>query len=161
MRTVTLKFEATESTYVLYEDGRVYNETKQTFLRGTSVTKANRYVKVHVDKFRPLHRLVAEHFIPNPLGLPQVNHKDGNRLNNAAYNLEWSTASANVLHAYRNNLKTNVGEVNPISILTEGNVRAIRAASGTARQIRDRLRLPVGIDAVKSARSGKTWSHVV
>lgn len=161
MRTIPLTFNGIVSDYMLTDEGEVYNVTKGTVLKGTSITKANRYVKVHVDKFRPLHRLVATAFIPNPEDLPQVNHIDGNRLNNAAHNLEWCSASANVQHAYRTNLKTNVGEINPISILTEQQVRQIRSSHGTARQIRDKLKLPVGVAAVKSARSGKTWGHVV
>lgn len=42
-----------------------------------------------------VHRLVADAFIPNPNNLPQVNHKDENRLNNSADNLEWCTAEYN------------------------------------------------------------------
>lgn len=38
---------------------------------------------------RLIHRLVVEHFIPNPLGLEQVNHKDENKHNNHVDNLEW------------------------------------------------------------------------
>ena len=47
-----------------------------------------------------IHRLVAEHFIPNPMLLPQVNHKDGNKLNNNISNLEWCTASHNKKHSW-------------------------------------------------------------
>lgn len=53
-----------------------------------------------------LHRLVALHFIPNPGNLPEVNHKDGNKLNCAADNLEWSTRIANEQHAYKTGLKS-------------------------------------------------------
>jgi hypothetical protein len=51
-----------------------------------------------------IHRIVAEIFIPNPKNLPQVNHIDGNKLNCAKSNLEWSTDSENKIHAYTNGL---------------------------------------------------------
>lgn len=48
-----------------------------------------------------VHRLLSKAFIPNPDNKPQVNHIDGNRLNNNLDNLEWVTSSENNLHACR------------------------------------------------------------
>jgi len=48
-----------------------------------------------------LHRLIAKTFIPNPNNYPDVNHIDGNKLNNSIDNLEWCTKSQNTLHAYK------------------------------------------------------------
>lgn len=51
-------------------------------------------------KVHSVSRLVALAFIPNPSYLPQVNHKDGQRTNNHAFNLEWVTNGQNQKHSY-------------------------------------------------------------
>lgn len=53
---------------------------------------------------RYIHRLVAKAFVPNPYKYPQINHKDGNKQNNAADNLEWCTQRMNNLHAWATGL---------------------------------------------------------
>lgn len=57
-----------------------------------------------------IHREVAKAFIPNPNNLPQVNHKDGNKSNNAVDNLEWISNRDNALHAIENGLWASVIE---------------------------------------------------
>lgn len=59
------------------------------------------------------HRLVAQTFIPNPNNLPQVNHKDCNRINNCVSNLEWVTHEENI--AYREKYGTPTKESVPKS----------------------------------------------
>lgn len=60
--------------------------------------------KNNVQKVFSVHRLVAKAFIPNPDNLPQVNHIDGNKLNNCVDNLEWCTNKQNRQHASQHHL---------------------------------------------------------
>lgn len=55
-----------------------------------------------------LHRMVADAFIDNPYNLPQVNHKDGNKDNNAVNNLEWVSNKENANHAIKSGLWESV-----------------------------------------------------
>ena len=66
------------------------------------------YLVVNLSKDRSnkryyIHRLVASAFIPNPDNLPEVNHKDENKTNNSADNLEWCTHKHNSNHGTRPN----------------------------------------------------------
>lgn len=70
----------------------------------------DRYMKVHlynngIRGFYFIHRLVAKAFIPNPDNKPQVNHINGNRYDNRAINLEWTTSQENIRHSYDNGLR--------------------------------------------------------
>lgn len=70
----------------------------------TPTVKANKYldvklIKNKISKHFYVHRLVAEHFIPNPNNLPQVNHKDNNPANNNVDNLEWCDNSYNIRYS--------------------------------------------------------------
>ncbi len=109
------------------DTGQVFSHGK--LIRG-EITR-NGYVRIHVShrtvqhKFL-VHRLVAEAFIPNPMNLPQVNHKDGNKQNNSVENLEWCSASENQKHAYKTGLKSANGEKNGQCKLSEKDVIEIR-----------------------------------
>lgn len=75
--------------------------------------KQNGYLQVglrkhSVRKWFGVHRLVAIHFIENPDNKPQVNHVDGNKLNNTVENLEWVTEKENQNHAAKLGLRDNM-----------------------------------------------------
>lgn len=84
-----------------------FKHGKRRVLRWNTNSKGYRYVILCKDgktKNVRVHRLVAEAMIPNPNELPQVNHKDGVKANNAVWNLEWVTGKGNAVHAWDNGL---------------------------------------------------------
>ena len=94
-------YSITESGDVINAQGKTlaYVVNKQTGYKTVSLWKNNK------GSSKTIHRLVATAFIPNPTNLPEVNHIDGNKLNNHVSNLEWITPSGNRQHAYDTGLR--------------------------------------------------------
>lgn len=77
-----------------------YVRKSNRLLMGSKVN-GYRFMTLSIDKDTPklnrlVHRMVAQTFLPNPLNLPVVNHKDTNILNNHVDNLEWVTYKENM-----------------------------------------------------------------
>ena len=90
--------------YEVSESGFVRNTITGKVLKPTLNTWGYPSITLCADgkrKYVPVHRLVAVTFIPNPEGLPEVNHLDENKTNNAVWNLEWTTKKANINHGTR------------------------------------------------------------
>ena len=86
-----------EDGYTIFSDGRVRGRSG-AFLQPR--VNSNGYTAVRLVRgWVPLHRLLAQAFVPNPDNLPQVNHIDGNKQNYALSNLEWCTHLQNLHHA--------------------------------------------------------------
>lgn len=102
----------------------------ERIINGSVDTKGYLQVDLKIDGkryIRCIHRLVADAFIENPEKKDQVNHKDGNKLNNSVDNLEWVTCKENIRHAWGNHLNGPLkGEKHGNHILTDDAVRYIR-----------------------------------
>ena len=104
-----------------------------------------------------VHRIVAMVFVPNPANKPQVNHIDGNKLNNVYTNLEWVTQSENNLHA-----------INVLGRHGHGVERPVKINSDIAREIylsdlsNIELARMYGISdtMVSRIKNGKAWRSV-
>lgn len=89
--------------YEITRDGQIINKHTNHVLKPQPNSKG--YLRVSISKkLQFVHRLVAEKYIPNPDNLPQVNHIDGNKLNNSVDNLEWVDNQSNRTHAVESGL---------------------------------------------------------
>lgn len=118
------------------------------------------------QKFILVHRIVASAFIPNIENKKQVNHIDGNKLNNKVNNLEWVTASENIKHAYKTGLKhTLIGELNGNSKIKKEDVDFIRKNYKPYDRIFSRKKLAemfnISIATVKKILSNDLWKEVL
>lgn len=147
------------------EDGQVFS------LRGKRYKAYNNEfgycivnIKDPVDgkwRTRRVHRLVAEAFLPNPEGKPEVNHKDGDKSNNCVSNLEWATSKENKDHGWANGLYTARGELHVDSVLTDKQVHEIcRLLEEGARNIDLARAFGVHKDTISRIRIGDNWKHI-
>ena len=143
--------------YEITRDGHVINihtgkEVKPQ-INGTG------YYRVAIGKkLKFVHRLVAQKYIPNPENLPQVNHKDGNRLNNCVDNLEWVSNRDNSLHALRNGWM-RIEENHQFAKLTRESVAYIKAHPEMSRNELAEM-FNISPHTISDIRKGRTWKTV-
>jgi hypothetical protein len=95
------------SDYYVTCNGRIWNAKTMRYVTGTLHTKGYTQIVYYVDGIRKrdyLHRLVMKYF--KGIDCEQVNHIDGDKLNNHPTNLEPSNNCHNINHAYETNLMT-------------------------------------------------------
>lgn len=116
------------------------------------------YLRVHIaGKMYFVHRLVAEKYVPNPDNKPQVNHKDGNKLNNKADNLEWVSNQENRDHAIKNGLHL-FGEKCPYAKLTKKDVEFIRKHTEySSKEMAEMFN--ISCSNINDIRKCRTWKN--
>ena len=154
-----------------YEGYKVSNYGRVIGMSGVvlkQMTKNNGYKQVTIcnnihRKSALVHRLVAKAFIENPKNYPQINHKDCDKTNNNANNLEWCNASHNQKHSIKNGLREVLkGEKSGTNKLTRNDVLQIRSVyeQGFAKQYEIAEAYGVSKSTIQCVISRRNWSHI-
>jgi hypothetical protein len=152
--------------YLVSSEGAVTNTRTGRVLKAETTFYGYARITVSFEgkiKRFSVHRLVAEHFVPNPDNKPVVNHLDGVKLNNSASNLEWCTHSENHQHAYLHGLSRKGSErssalldeeaVHKVcQMFCEGIPRGQILAAGIHPELKKHM--------VDNIRRRRTWKHV-
>lgn len=147
--------------YKVYENGDIYSGDHK--MSSSDNGRGYQVIRLTLKEGRKIfgvHRLVALCFIPNPENYPEVNHKDGNKLNNHFTNLEWVNRGQNIKHAFENELRSATGINNARCLTNEKTVHKIcklLQEGLSSATIRD---LGFDYSLVRSIKSRRNWKHI-
>lgn len=153
-----------ENSYRVSDTGKVYSLLTDRIMK--SWIQPNGYESVYLRinghyKTFTMHRLVMLAFVSErPAGM-DINHKDGNRLNNHLSNLEYITHQQNIDHASDVLGWSINGTKNPLAKLDDDKVREIRRLYSQGATIRGLAKVfGVTPSAIQSVVRRETWKHV-
>lgn len=163
--------------YTVYKNGVVIREAIQAigmsgckrdlppiFLRQIMLKK---YLHVNINiaggrclGLRPVHRLVCEAFYGKPpMPRMDVNHKDGNKLNNWWRNLEWATRQQNQQHAADTGLSP-VGEESDKAKISANDARVIISMRGKVTQAALARRFGITVSQIGRIQRREQWKQL-
>lgn len=93
MEEVWLPVKGHIGSYWVSNTGKIKN--KHGRILKTFISRGYERVALCAREKHPIHRLVAEAFLPNPFNFPCINHRDENKLNNSVENLQWCDYKTN------------------------------------------------------------------
>jgi len=138
--------------------GVIHGKLLKPFINRRGYLEVNLY-KNSKSTTKIIHRLVAKAFIPNDFNKPQVNHIDGNKLNNKVSNLEWMSNSENQLHAYSLGLQpSRAGENNVKAKITDKSVTELKVLYNSGKTIVDISNIMnINVSIIRNIIYGRTW----
>lgn len=153
-----------EINYTVFDDGSIFGPKG---IKIKPIIKHGGYLGCTMNgRDVRIHRVIAECFIPNPYNKTQVNHINGDKTDNRACNLEWSTPRENTRHAYAMGLASGTGdsrcgENNGRNKLTWNDVKYIREhydpKDSNNNQTALGRKFGTGSNAIHKIVHNKTW----
>lgn len=157
----------TPTFYAISSNGRIINTITSFFLTPT-IGESSPYPFVTIkvgskSKKLTLHRIVAKLFVENtdPITKNIVNHKNENKSDYRAENLEWCTYSENVRYSLLSGKNTNIGEGSNFAVLnTETVIKICEMLESGYRVCSIVEILGVTRDQVRHIKNRTSWSHI-
>lgn len=151
-----------ENNYVAFRNGMIFNLHGKRMIGG--VNRSGYRQGIFNGRNIDHHKIIADCFIPNPDNFRDINHKNGNKLDNQVDNLERVTHSENVIHAFETGLaKKQLGENHHSHKLTRKDAEYIQSVyskrdphfGATA------LASKFGVDrtTISDVVNGRTWRY--
>ena len=148
-----------EGRYLINIKGDIYSRYTARFLLPTVNSLGYLVVALSLNKLFYIHRLIAEHFIPNHENKPCINHKDGNKINNSIDNLEWCTHRENMQHCVKTGLRNYQSHEKKIVCITTGKI--FKSATEAGKQMKiPRASIYNVIRGTNKAAYGYTFKYV-
>lgn len=147
--------------YEITRDGRVISHKRNTPKELKPFLDRDGYKRVTLQingksKHYTIHRLVALTYLINECDKPEVNHIDGNKLNNSLENLEWVTRSENTQKAYDNKQQVALGKPK----LNPELVKEIRENKQNLNREQLARKYNVSCGCIQHIRKGRTWKNI-
>ena len=128
-----------DSNYGCDNNGNIFNTNTGKKIKQSITSGGYAKICIYVNgvrSFHYAHRFIAECVVDNPLGKPEVNHIDGDKLNNHPENLEWVTSSENQLHAHRTGLQVATRLIGDMNGRYKGEIKYMPESGGEVKIIR-------------------------
>lgn len=153
--------------YTATKSGKVFSYKKKRKELKIHINNAGyKFVGLYCNRTKktksfPVHRILAMIFIGDITGM-QINHKNGNKLDNRINNLEICTASENILHSFKMGMSTiNKGSECNLSKLREHQIKTIKKRI-LAGHKNKKIAKDYNVDPslISHIKRGKAWAHL-